>query len=147
MGIMIFSTFTILSLDPSFQNSQSELFSLWLYKQVLQLAIVSLTFKLFKGWCSLRGFNPFAFWIRDLNHQNVLIQPLTGRGLILQCIAYFQSDSAFTLQKKILVVFCQILSNLSRFSPTWNANARYCTKHVALLLQGPFGEHLMCCLD
>lgn len=36
---MIFSPFTILSLDPNFQNSQSELFSLWLYKQVLQLAI------------------------------------------------------------------------------------------------------------
>lgn len=32
-------------------------------------------------------------------------------------------------KKKILVVFCQILSNLSRFSPTWNAKARHCTKH------------------
>lgn len=36
---MIFSPFTILSLDPNFQSSQPELFSLWLYKQVLQLAI------------------------------------------------------------------------------------------------------------
>lgn len=58
---MIFSPFTILSLDPNFQSSQSELFSLWLYKQVLQLAIDNFTFKLFKGGCSLRGFNPFAF--------------------------------------------------------------------------------------
>lgn len=36
---MNFSPFRILSLDPNFQSSQSEFFSLWLNKQVLQLAI------------------------------------------------------------------------------------------------------------
>lgn len=98
---------------------------------------MSSTFKLFEGGCSLRGFNPFAFWIRDLNHQNVLIQPLTGRGLILQWAAYFQNDSAFTLEKKDTGSFMSHLIQLKLIFSHLKCQSKIQHKASCILFTGP----------